>query len=133
MAIELDHCGGWRNNGGVPQGSTMPASISQGAPGAVFAFLDGVPTRPCVMVHGTPVVEAMLDVRKLEEWVTTLEEVLPGVPTQHYGTLMLLLVRLQVALDTHNKQHQEAATEAPTEQDMLDYLAAYAAAMGRRS
>jgi len=106
----------------------MTASIDTSASGAVYAFLDHPPVRPCAMVNGTPVVDALLDVRELERWVTTLEEVLPNVPTRHYGPLTLLLVRLQVALDEHNRQHQEVIDEAPTEQDMMAYLSAYAAA-----
>lgn len=107
----------------------MTASIAQSAPGAVYAFIDKLAVRPCVMVNGTPVVEAMLDVRELERWVTTLEEVLPNVPISHYGTLTLLLIRLQVVLDEHKQQHEEIVSSAPTEEDMMEYLNAYSKAM----
>ena len=85
--------------------------------------------RPCSMVHNTPVVDAMLQVTEMQQWVTTLEEILPEVPVCHYGTLSLMIVRLQVYLDRHQAQHEAIVTDAPTEDDLQAYLMAYAAAI----
>ena len=82
------------------------------------------------MVHNTPVVEAMLQVNEIQKWVTTLEEILPEVPVCHYGTLSLMITRLQVCLDRHQSQHETIVTDAPTADDLQAYLAAYAAAIG---
>lgn len=107
----------------------MTASISKAPSGDVYAFLNTEPLLPCAMVHGTPVVDAMLGVKELQEWVTTLEEVLPNVPIGHYGTLSMMIIRLQVVLDRHQQEHETIITEAPTPEDMVEYLSAYLAAM----
>jgi hypothetical protein len=108
--------------------TTMTASISKAPSGAVYAF-NGEPMRPCSMVHNTSVVDAMLQVTEMQQWVTTLEEILPEVPVCHYGTLSLMIVRLQVYLDRHQAQHEAIVTDAPTADDLQAYLAAYAAAI----
>lgn len=111
--------------------TTPTASISKTPSGEVYAFT-GTAIRPCAMVHGTPVVDATLDVAQLQDWVTTLEEVLPSVPISHYGTLSMMIIRLQVILDNHDKQHQEIITDAPTPEDMVEYLSSYLKAMAPR-
>lgn len=117
---------------GKPSSNPMTASISKTPSGGVYAFLNTEPLPPCAMVHGRPVVDAVLDVKEVQNWVTTLEEVLPNVPACHYGTLALMVVRLQVVLDQHNKEHEQVITEAPTAEDLIEYLASYLKAMGPR-
>lgn len=114
---------------GEPSIKAMTASISTSPSGATYAF-SGEPMRPCAMVHGTPVVDATFDVADLQRWVTTLEEVLPSLPIAHYGELSAMLARLQVVLDNHDKQHQQIITQAPTPEDMMEYLSSYLKAMG---
>ena len=111
-----------------PSSNPMTASISQ-SPFGPFAFVDAPVTRPCVMASGVPVVDAMLNVAEVQNWVTTLEEVLPSLPACHYGTITMMIIRLQVILDNHDKQHQEIITDAPTPEDMVEYLSAYLKAM----
>ena len=63
--------------------------------------------------------------------MTTLETVMeenPGSP--HYSDFISLLCSLKAAHDQHLEQHQEVVTEAPTADDQIAYLAAYAAAIG---
>ena len=110
----------------------MTSSISKTPSGGVYAFLGHEPLPTCAMVHGRPVVDAVLDVKELQNWVTTLEEILPSVAPCHYGTLSLMIVRLQVVLDQHDKEHQQVVTEAPTAEDLIEYLASYIKAMGPR-
>jgi hypothetical protein len=111
----------------------MTASISKSPSGGVYAFLGKEPLPPCAMVHGKPVVDAVLDVADVEHWVTTLEEVLPNVPIGHYGTLSMMIVRLQVILDRHQQEHETIITEAPTPEDMVEYLSAYLKVMAPKT
>jgi hypothetical protein len=111
----------------------MTASISKTPSGGVYAFLNTEPLPPCAMVHGKPVVDAVLDVADVEQWVTTLEEVLPNVPIGHYGTLSLMIIRLQVILDRHQQEHETIITEAPTPEDMVEYLSAYLKVMAPKT
>ena len=104
------------------------ASITKAQTGEVYAF-SGIAQRPCAMVHGTPVVDATLHVAEVQQWITTLEEVRESVPVCHYGTLSMMIIRLQVILDNHDKQHQEIITDAPTPEDMVEYLSSYLKAM----
>ena len=106
----------------------MTTSISKTASGEVYAFC-GEAAQPCAMVHGTPVVNAMLSVEEVQRWITTLEEVRENAPVCHYGTLSMMIVRFQVVLDNHDKQHEKIITEAPTPEDMVEYLSSYLKAM----
>lgn len=127
FAIDLPQVMGLLLASTSPYG-TMTASISKAPSGAVYAF-SGEPVRPCSMVCGTPVVDAMLQITEMQQWVTTLEEILPEVPVCHYGTLSLMIVRLQVCLDRHQAQHEEIVSGAPTADDLMAYLTAYTSAM----
>jgi hypothetical protein len=106
----------------------MTTSISKGA-GEVYAFCGEAAHQSCAMVHGTPVVEAMLDVVEVQKWITTLEEVRENAPVCHCGTLSTMIARLQVVLDNHDKQHQQVISEAPTAEDQMAYLVSYLKAM----
>jgi hypothetical protein len=107
----------------------MTSSISKSPSGAVFAFTDAAPVRPCSMVSGVPVVSTMLEVGQLQEWATTLEEILPNVPLCHVGAITLMIVKFESLLHVHRQQHQEIISEAPTPEDMVEYLSAYLRAM----
>jgi hypothetical protein len=106
---------------------SMTTSISKAA-GEVYAFC-GNAHQPCAMVHGTPVVEAMFDVVEVQKWITTLEEVRENAPVCHYGTLSMMIARLQVVLDNHDRQHQQVMSSAPTAEDQMAYLASYLKAL----
>lgn len=84
-----------------------------------------------VMNGSNPVVEWSFHVKKLEAWLTTLEEAM--VNENNYGQrrgLEDIYFSLKAAHVKHEKQHQEVVTNAPTADDLAEYLAAYAAAIG---
>jgi len=114
-----------------PSSKLMTVSISKAPSGEPYVFT-GTAIRPCAMLHGRPMVNATLDVADVQDWATTLEEILPRVPIAHYDTLVTMIIRLQVIIDSHSKQHQEIITEAPTYEDMVEYLSSYLKAMGPR-
>lgn len=78
-----------------------------------------------VMVQNRPVVEWMVDVEQAQKWTTTLEEVISTVPFCHRGSLRSLCCELQAMLTKHQKQHEEVVTEAPSPDDLVEYLSAY--------
>ena len=117
------------NKGALSKPQSMTTSISKAASGEVYAFCGEAAHQPCTMVHGTPVVEAMLSVVAVQEWITTLEEVRENAPACHCGALSMMIARLQVVLDNHDKQHQQVISEAPTAEDQMAYLASYLKAM----
>jgi hypothetical protein len=83
-----------------------------------------------VMTMGHPTVTWSFRVTELERWITTLETVMeenPGSP--HYSDFITLFCVLKAAHDKHVEQHQEVVTEAPTADDQLAYLSAYAVAI----
>ena len=127
MAIVLDgsfHCG---NNRQVPHRQPMAttASISQGA----FDTSAFTKDNHLVMVNSRPCVAWSFCISDLENWLTTLEEVIPQHPA-HRFLLEGLYFSLKAAHVKHQKQHEEVVTDAPTADDLMDYLAAYAAAIG---
>jgi hypothetical protein len=81
-----------------------------------------------VMNYGAPTVAYSLRIKDLEEWITTLEEIMPS-QTAHRYSLEGLYFALKCAHDKHKKQHEEVVTDAPSSDDLMDYLLAYAAAL----
>ena len=81
------------------------------------------------MNFGQPGVNCFLLVKQLQDSITTLEQLLPGVEDCHQGSMVQLLIILKAAVKRHEKDHNEI-TAAPTADDQLAYLAAYAAAIG---
>lgn len=79
---------------------------------------------------GAPTVGCYLRIADLENWLTTLEETMEHVPAEHKSSLSWLIITLRSIHDKHIKEHQEIVTEAPTADDQIAYLAAYAAAIG---
>lgn len=81
-----------------------------------------------VMNFGHPTVSSYLRVRQVEEWITTLEEVMimPRM-APHRRHLEEMYFSLKHSLEKHKKEHLQVVTEAPTSDDLMAYLAAYAA------
>jgi hypothetical protein len=83
-----------------------------------------------VMNSGQPCVFWSFRTRDLENWLTTLEEVITmeaNAPHRHF--LEGIYFSLKAAHNKHQKQHEEVVTEAPSEEDLMEYLAAYAASV----
>jgi hypothetical protein len=81
-----------------------------------------------VMNYGAPTVAYSFRIKELEEWMTTLEEIIP-LQTIHRYSLEGLYFALKAAHAKHKKQHEEVVTDAPSADDLMDYLMAYAAAL----
>jgi len=82
-----------------------------------------------VMLNNSPMVNWGFSLEKLEESLTTLEEIMDVIPVCHRFSLMKLQVSLQNAHQKLQLEHTEM-TEEPTATDFQEYLAAYAAAVG---
>ncbi|MGA1296488.1 MAG: hypothetical protein ACO3X1_14355 [Burkholderiaceae bacterium] len=67
-------------------------------------------------------------IKQLEDWLTTLEQIIPE-QTAHRYALEGLYFSLKAAHKRHEKQHNEIVTDAPTSDDLMSYLVAYSAAM----
>jgi hypothetical protein len=85
-------------------------------------------TNDLVMNYGAPTVAYSLRIKNLEEWITTLEEIMP-LQTVHRYSLEGLYFALKAAHTKHKEQHEEVVTDAPSADDLMDYLLAYAAAL----
>ena len=85
-----------------------------------------------VMLASRPMVSWGFSSQRLEESLTTLEEIMDIVPPCHRYSLETLYFSLKAA---HNKLEQEHTdmTEEPTAADFQEYLAAYAAAVAGQS
>lgn len=105
----------------------MPATIKTEITGSITAF---TPEHALVMNFGQPCVAWGFNVDKLEAWVTTLEEVIPTVAPAHRHSLEGLYFSLKAAHKRHVREHEEVVSDAPTSDDLMAYLAAYAMAMG---
>ena len=81
-----------------------------------------------VMLNNSPMVNWGFSLEKLEESLTTLEEIMDVIPVCHRFSLMKLQVSLQNAHQKLQLEHTEM-TEEPTAADCQEYLAAYAAAI----
>jgi len=83
-----------------------------------------------VMNNGQPCAFWSFRTRDLENWLTTLEEVMAmGENAVHRRFLEGIYCSLKAAHNKHQEQHEEVVTEAPSEEDLLEYLAAYAASV----
>jgi hypothetical protein len=81
-----------------------------------------------VMNGSAPCVSWHFRIKELEDWLTTLEEIIPQ-QTVHRLMLERLYFSLKAAHTKHKREHEEIITEAPTADDLIDYLASYAAAI----
>ena len=83
-----------------------------------------------VMNGSSPCVAWSFRIKELENWLTTLEEIMPSSPlAPHYDSLRGLYFSLKAAHAKHEEQHNEIVTDAPTTDDLMEYLAAYAASI----
>ena len=108
----------------------MTAIIDQD-PFGPSAFIKNDCGTQIVMNSSAPCVEWSFRIKELENWLTTLEEAM--VNENNYGQrrgLEDIYFSLKAAHVKHEKQHQEVVTNAPTADDLAEYLAAYAAAIG---
>ena len=125
MATSIDACHGPCNNYGVlPTGQTM-ATIYKDKFG-ITAFNN---ENKLVMLASRPMVSWGFSLERLEESLTTLEEIMNIVPPCHRYSLETLYFSLKSAHHKLEQEHNEM-TEEPTATDFQEYLAAYAAAVG---
>jgi aminopeptidase-like protein len=104
----------------------MHSTIKTEHNGSISAF---TPDNHLVMNYGSPYVSWGFTVDKLEQWLTTIEEIVNVVPPAHRYALESLYFSLKAAHQRHQKEHEEVVTEAPTSDDLMSYLTAYSAAM----
>ena len=107
------------------------AAIIQNDRFGASAFIRTEYNTQIVMNGSNPVVEWSFRIKDLENWLTTLEEAM--VDESNYSQrrgLEEIYFSLKAAHVKHEKQHQEVVTNAPTADDLAEYLAAYAAAVG---
>ena len=95
--------------------------------GAISAFTDD---GQLLMNCGSPIVEWSFRIDDLQEYIQTLERAIDEEPSmaQRMG-LEHSLICLSCAYKHHQKQHQQVLTEAPTGQDLEEYLTFYAASI----
>lgn len=112
-----------------PSNKTMSASIQTEYNGSISAFNSD---RKLVMNFGRPVVNCWLEVKQLQDSITTLEQVLPTIEACHQGSMVQLLITLKSLHQRHELEHNQMteATAEPTADDQMAYLVAYAAAVG---
>jgi hypothetical protein len=82
-----------------------------------------------VMLDSRPMVNWGFSLEKLEDSLITLEEIMNIVPPCHRYSLETLYFSLKAAHHKLEQEHDEM-TEEPTVDDLQEYLAAYAAAVG---
>ncbi len=87
-----------------------------------------------VMNGNHPVVAWSFRIKDLEEWLTTLEETMLREENMANRLVMeRLYFSLKGALSKHKQQHDEIQTDAPSEDDLMAYLEAYAVAISSES
>ena len=104
----------------------MAAYITVSKTIGVSAFHDSTLVMNCSL----PMALHYICVKELQEWLITLEEIIPKAPTAHRYHLEQLFCSLKSAYNTHLREHEAIVTEAPTAEDLQEYLVAYAAAIG---
>jgi len=83
-----------------------------------------------VMNCGAPTVAWSFRIKELEEWLITLEETMLREENMvNRLALERLYFSLKGAHVKHKQQHDEIATEAPSQDDLMAYLEAYAVAI----
>jgi hypothetical protein len=95
------------------------------------AFVDKGHGMQIVMNAGAPCVGWSFRIKELQQWLTTLEEVM--TKEENYGNrrdLEGIYFSLKAAHTRHLQEHEDVVTDAPTADDLQAYLAAYAAAVG---
>lgn len=109
----------------------MPAHIQQERNGSISAFTS---EGTLSMNFGSPMVAWSFAIKDLEDWLTTLEEtMLKEENVSNRWVLERLYFTLKAAHSRHQREHHEIITDAPSEDDLMSYLAAYAGAVGSGS
>lgn len=111
-------------SGSMPLPSAMTATINSGTFGTSAFTSDN----KLVMSNGTPTVSTYVCVKRLENWLTTIEEIvtMPRMAPHRYHMEELYFF-LKATLEKHDQQHMEVVTDAPSEADLIEYLSSYAA------
>jgi hypothetical protein len=105
---------------------SMASRIKTESSGETTAFTtDG----KLVMNFGNPHVAWGFSVKRLEEWLITLEEAMSVMPACHSRSIETLYFSLKAAHKRHLQEHEAVISEAPTNDDLMAYLTSYAAAM----
>lgn len=87
-----------------------------------------------VMSGSAPCVAWSFRIKELEDWLTTLEEIMVSEPLlPHRRIFEGLYFSLKAAHVKHEEQHNEIVTDAPTVDDLMEYLAAYSASIAPSS
>ena len=81
-----------------------------------------------MMLSNEPYCSTGFRLTKVEEWLTTLEEIIPTIAPCHRRAMEGLYFMLKATRSQHQKNHEEMISEAPSADDLMEYLAAYAAA-----
>ena len=103
----------------------MTVCITTESNGTVTAFLDN----ELVMNYGQPTISTYLRINDMERWMTTLEEVMILSDARaHRYDLEKIYFALKATVKRHTENHLEVVSEAPTADDLQEYLSAYAAA-----
>ena len=108
---------------------TMTSIIQQKTHGT-SAFLKQDYGTKIVMNDNAPCVEWSFRIKELQQWLTTLEEVM--VQEGNHGNrrdLEGIYFSLKAAHTRHLQEHEDVVTDAPTADDLQAYLVAYAAAI----
>lgn len=108
---------------------SMTSIIQQQSCG-VSAFTNGNEGIQIVMNSNAPCVGWSFRIKDLQQWLTTLEEVM--AKEENIGNrrdLEGIYFSLKAAHTRHLQEHEEVITEAPTADDLQAYLMAYAAAV----
>jgi hypothetical protein len=103
----------------------MASSIIKERDGSISAFAGD----RLVMNFGNPTISHYLRVNKMEQWLVTLEEamVMPENAKHRYD-MEEIYFAFRATIKKHQEEHLQVVSEAPTDEDLQDYLLAYAAA-----
>jgi len=105
------------------------ATVYQWAHGTSAFKADGT----MMMLDNEPYCSTGFRLTRVEEWLTTLEEIIPTIEPCHRYAIESLYFMLKATRIQHEKDHEEMVSEAPTAEDLQEYLSAYAAAIGNEA
>jgi len=112
---------------GVMSLTTMHALIKTELSGETSAFTS---EGKLTMNYGSPYVAWGFSVKDLEEWLTTLEEtMLKDDNVANRRIMEKLYFSLKAAHNQHLRDHDDVVTNAPTADDLMQYLASYTASL----
>ena len=105
----------------------MPSHITIEPSGSVSAFTS---ENRLVMNDGHPTISTYLRIKEMQDWMTTLEEIMvePKMAHHRYHLETMYFV-FKSAIKRHKEEHSAVVTEAPTAEDLLEYLVSYSRAI----